>query len=322
MSAGVSACPMRAYSGLVLAGLCAAAAGTPVRVMVTGAGGRTGALTFKKLAERPLEFAPVGLVRSGKAAKRLRKVGGATESQILRCDVTDAVALAQSMGDAKIEALVICTSAVPQIKKWSLVKVLMGKLLRRAGGRPEFHFPAGGTPEEVDYYGTLAQVDAAKKAGVGHIVLVSSMGGTDRTNFLNTIARQPSGVGGDILVWKRKSEKYIAASGVPYTIIHPGGLIDEPGGKRHIVAGINDDLIKRPVRNIPRDDVAAVCVQALLSPGARNRAFDIITDPVGEGAPTSDWPAFFGKIAGLAAYDYSIDPGEPPAAFPNGLPKK
>lgn len=37
-------------------------------------------------------------------------------------------------------------------------------------------------------------------AGVRKVVLVSSMGGTDRNNFLNTIG------GGNILVWKRKAE--------------------------------------------------------------------------------------------------------------------
>lgn len=32
---------------------------------------------------------------------------------------------------------------------------------------------------------------------------------------------------GNILVWKRKAEEYLIASGLNYTIIHPGGLGDE-----------------------------------------------------------------------------------------------
>ena len=47
------------------------------------------------------------------------------------------------------------------------------------------------------------------------------MGGTDRSNFLNTIG------GGDILVWKRRAERYLIDSGLNYTIIHPGGLKDD-----------------------------------------------------------------------------------------------
>ena len=36
------------------------------------------------------------------------------------------------------------------------------------------------------------------------------MGGTDPSNFLNTIGKNPDGSGnGDILLWKRKAEKYL-----------------------------------------------------------------------------------------------------------------
>ncbi len=31
------------------------------------------------------------------------------------------------------------------------------------------------------------------------------------------------GDNGNILQWKRKSEKYLIASGLTYTIVHPGG---------------------------------------------------------------------------------------------------
>lgn len=38
----------------------------------------------------------------------------------------------------------------------------------------------------------------------------SSMGGTDKNNFLNTIGKNKNGSGnGDILIWKRKAEKYL-----------------------------------------------------------------------------------------------------------------
>ena len=37
------------------------------------------------------------------------------------------------------------------------------------------------------------------------------MGGTDENNFLNSIGKAKDGSGdGDILVWKRKAEKYLA----------------------------------------------------------------------------------------------------------------
>ena len=56
------------------------------------------------------------------------------------------------------------------------------------------------------------------------------MGGTQPDNFINTIGK----IEGDekssrILLWKRKAEEYLIASGIPYTIIHPGGLTDKSG---------------------------------------------------------------------------------------------
>jgi uncharacterized protein YbjT (DUF2867 family) len=43
------------------------------------------------------------------------------------------------------------------------------------------------------------------------------MGGTQPDNFLNTMGN------GNILLWKRKAEEHLIASGIDYTIIHPGG---------------------------------------------------------------------------------------------------
>ena len=55
------------------------------------------------------------------------------------------------------------------------------------------------------------------------VVLVSSMGICDAENRLNKIGD------GNILIWKRRAERYLIARGFQsYTIIHPGGLIDAP----------------------------------------------------------------------------------------------
>jgi hypothetical protein len=74
----------------------------------------------------------------------------------------------------------------------------------------------------VDWVGQKAQIDAAKMAGANQVVIVSSMGGTDKNNRLNSLGN------GNILVYKRKAEEYLIAQDIPsYTILHPGGLIDE-----------------------------------------------------------------------------------------------
>ena len=87
-----------------------------LKVLVTGAGGRTGRLVFEQL-QQDASMSPVGLVRSRKAAKALRKAGAAGD-EIVRGDVTDATVLAGAM--AGCDGIVLCTSAVPQIKPLSI----------------------------------------------------------------------------------------------------------------------------------------------------------------------------------------------------------
>lgn len=84
---------------------------------------------------------------------------------------------------------------------------------------------SGQYPEQVDWLGQKAQIDAAKRAGTNQVVIVSSMGGTDKKNRLNQLGN------GNILVWKRKAEEYLIAQNFPsHTIIHPGGLTDDKVG--------------------------------------------------------------------------------------------
>jgi hypothetical protein len=35
-------------------------------------------------------------------------------------------------------------------------------------------------------------------------------------------------------------EKCAACADVAFTIVHPGGLVNEPGGKRELVLGVDD----------------------------------------------------------------------------------
>lgn len=64
-------------------------------------------------------------------------------------------------------------------------------------------------------------MDAAKAAGVQHIVVVSSAGGCDPRHFLNYIGSSDGAHKGNILNWKRAAEQHLISSGVTYTILHP-----------------------------------------------------------------------------------------------------
>ena len=249
---------------------------TPLHVLVTGATGRTGSIVVQKLRQQPEQFAAKGFARS---EAKVKELFGTTEGFHLG-DISAPDHLKAALEGC--DALVILTSAIPQMKAPP-----------EPGQRPEFFYPEGGTPEEVDYQGQVNQIDAAKAAGVKHIVLVGSMGGTNEQHPLNRMAN------GNILIWKRKAEAYLIDSGIDYTIIRAGGLQDQPGGQRELIVGKDDTMLVNPPdgipTSIPRADVAEVVVQALRSPAARNKAFDVISKP--EGTPgavvTKDFQSLF-----------------------------
>lgn len=248
----------------------------PLQVLVTGATGRTGSLVFEKLQNMSASFTARGFARSPqKAEERFGTTAG-----FYFGDIKNPADLAPAVEGC--DALVILTSAVPQMKAPP-----------QPGQRPEFTYPAGGWPEQVDFQGQVNQIEAAKAAGVKHIVLVGSMGGTNEQHPLNKMGN------GNILIWKRKAEQYLIDSGIDYTIIRAGGLLDAPGGQRQLLVGKDDQLLQNPPdgipTSIPRGDVAEVVVQALLEPAARNKAFDVISKPeeASNGTVTQDFEALF-----------------------------
>jgi uncharacterized protein YbjT (DUF2867 family) len=260
-----------------------------VKVVVTGAAGRTGSFIFQKLLKLN-DYDVVGLVRSQNSAAKLVNMG-AKQENIAIGDIRNIEQLNSAFSGA--EKVILCTSAVPKIKLLSILKTLIFKVIGQSA-RPEFTFPENSDPYNVDWLGAKNQIDAAKKAGVKQFVFLSSMGGTQKDNFLNTIGKvEGEENSGNILLWKRKAEEYLIASGIPYTIIHPGGLLDKAGGQREIVFGLDDNLLKEKVRSIPREDVAEICVQALKHQNAKNRSFDVISQQPGQGLPTTDWKEFF-----------------------------
>lgn len=250
------------------------------RVLVTGATGRTGSLTLQKLRQYPQEFEAIGFARS---KSKIKELFGSTDGFFLG-DIKDKVALEQAMKGC--QALIILTSAIPHMTSPP-----------KPGERPSFDFEPGGMPEAIDYEGQRHQIDGAIAAGVEQIVLVGSMGGTQLNHPLNQIGQ------GNILVWKRRAEEYLINSGVDYTIIRAGGLLDQPGGQRELLVSKQDLFLTQTPNgippSIPRADVAEVAVQALREPEARNKAFDLISKPPEDSSTTvsQDFAALFAQTS-------------------------
>jgi uncharacterized protein YbjT (DUF2867 family) len=288
----------------LLSACCQAFSSSPSRptetVLVTGAAGRTGSLVLEQLLQDP-RYAPKALVRSAASGKKLRKsVPNVDLDSIVVCDVTkldDTSRDSLPSGLEGCESMIICTSAVPLVSKISIVKAILKvpfNLIRRKKVLDfrslTFKWKNNGYPEIVDYQGQLAQVKLAQKLGMKQVIVVSSMGGTDPSNFLNSVGKKPDGSGhGDILLWKRKAEKYLIESGLDYTIIHPGGLVDNiVPGSQEFVLDVDDKLMVNKKRSINRADVASLCVAALTVCRGKKVSLDCITREASGAIKTAD----------------------------------
>lgn len=140
------------------------------------------------------------------------------------------------------------------------------------------------SPELVDYGGVKALAEAAKMARVEQFVLTSSMGVTHPDNPLNQILD-------NILQWKLKGENAVRATGLPYTIVRPGGLTNESGGQQGLKVMQGDP--KEVVGRISRADVGAVLVNALGRREAYGKTFEVIGDP---STSTVEWDRLFAGL--------------------------
>jgi uncharacterized protein YbjT (DUF2867 family) len=133
-----------------------------------------------------------------------------------------------------------------------------------------------GDPARAELIEHTAIAQLAKRAaasGIQRFVLCSSMG-VETPEMMPPIAA--------ILSAKRRGELALIASGVPYTIVRPGGLTDAPGGG----PGAFHRNVQAAARlagfgQIARADVAEVMAEALAQPAAANKVVEIIGRPGG-----------------------------------------
>jgi uncharacterized protein YbjT (DUF2867 family) len=130
----------------------------------------------------------------------------------------------------------------------------------------------GGKPtdgERADFKGNRNLIDAAVKAGAKKFLLVTSIGSGNSSPALPLQALETLG---SVLAEKEQAENHLIASGLPYTIIRPGGLKSDPPAtgqgiltENPLVAGV-----------IHRADVAALVCQCLLSDKANGKILSAV----------------------------------------------
>ncbi|KAK3236136.1 hypothetical protein CYMTET_53703 [Cymbomonas tetramitiformis] len=224
-----------------------------IKAFVAGATGGTGRKIVEELVAKGI---PVrALVRDKSKASDLLVDG----VEVVEGDVYQYMTLPKALGDCNV---VFC-----------------------ATGSREPLDPLG--PFTVDYNGTVNLVNVAARAGkVKHFVFVTSIG-TDDILF-------PLNLFWGVLFWKKRAEEALQRSGLTYTIVRPGGLKNEPedgSGKGNVIMK-GPNSFGLPPREQPgsilREQVAEVCVAALIEEEAANKIVEVISKESADEQSMSD----------------------------------
>lgn len=119
----------------------------------------------------------------------------------------------------------------------------------------------------IDYGGVRNIIKALNGTRV-RIALMTTIGVTERLGTWNQRT--------EVHDWKRRAERLLRASGLPYTIVRPGWFDDEhkllllQGDRRH--AGTPEDGV------ISREQIARVLVSALTNDAAKNKTFELVAE--------------------------------------------
>ena len=205
-------------------------------ILVVGATGLLGMETCRQLREAALPVRAV--VRSGADAAKvenLRRLG----AQLVEADLKQPSSLAPACRGAR-----------------AIITTASSTMSRRQGD----------TIQSVDLEGQIHLIDAAKAAGVEHVVFVS---------FRNNPAVQYP-----LTIAKRAVERHLREAGIAYTILQasyfmevwlaPALGFDVSGGKARVYGGGKNRLSW-----VSSNDVARFAVKALNEPRARDRVIEI-----------------------------------------------
>lgn len=124
----------------------------------------------------------------------------------------------------------------------------------------------------VEYEGVLNTLTAARQLGfAGRFLYMNSSGLTTPSLFAKFLNLWK----GNTLVWRRRVEDQIRASGLDYTIIRTGVLLNRPGGQ-HLINMTQQSLPLSFRYRIARADVAELFVAALDHPKTIRATFEAV----------------------------------------------
>jgi uncharacterized protein YbjT (DUF2867 family) len=244
-------------------------------VLVAGATGGVGQLTVAKLLEKG--FPVRVLSRNADKAQKMF----AQRVEITVGDIRQPDTLGAAMQNVTYIICCTGTTAFPSAR-WDFQGFLS----------------AQNSPQKIDAEGVKNLV-AAAPTNLKRFVFVSSCGVLRQDKFPFNILNAFG-----VLDAKKQGEEALVTSGLPYTIIRPGRLIDGPytsydlntllkaktDGKLAVVIGTGDTLTGQT----SRIDVAAACIECIFYPMTQGKAFELVNS--GSRPPVTDWEAIFSQL--------------------------
>jgi uncharacterized protein YbjT (DUF2867 family) len=142
--------------------------------------------------------------------------------------------------------------------------------------------------EHVDY-GGVRNVLRALGSRKARIALMTAIGVTNRTGAYNRTTETHD--------WKRRSERLVRASGLPYTIVRPGWF-DYNGPDQHRLVLLQGDTrqVGTPSDGaVARHQIAEVLVRSLTSNHAPHKTFELIATT---GSAPEEFDVLFASLEG------------------------
>jgi uncharacterized protein YbjT (DUF2867 family) len=142
---------------------------------------------------------------------------------------------------------------------------------------------------ETEYGGVVNTLTAAQRLGFGGRFLYMTASGVTSRSWTTVLLNLYKG---NTLVWRERAEHEIRGSGLEYTIIRAGVLLNHRGGRRALV--VTQHPLPLSIRyRIGRADVADVFVTALGHPRAVRATFEVVW---GDGPPREALPELLDQL--------------------------
>jgi uncharacterized protein YbjT (DUF2867 family) len=146
---------------------------------------------------------------------------------------------------------------------------------------------AGKVGAETVDYGGVRNVLTALGSRPARIALMTAIGVTNRTGSYNRSTESHD--------WKRRAERLVRSSGLPYTIVRPGWFDYNQADERKLIflqgdtrqAGNSSDGA------IARSQIAEVLIHSLTSPQALRKTFELVA---AKGPAQKDFDALFAAL--------------------------